>query len=147
MIIKEGHKFILSIRLNRKKEKKSKLKLGTQDTNYAFIAAKAAEEKKGEEIVLLDVSRLTIVADYFLIIGAKSAAQIEAIANNIHQKLELLNHTLISKEGQPTSQWVILDYGNLIVHIMHENERAYYKLERFWSNARLIDNKVWKKAS
>lgn len=140
----------MAIRLNRKKKPlnlKSKEKKDTQDTYYVYIAAKAAEEKKGADVVLLDVSKLTIVADYFLIVGAKSTAQIEAIAKNIQEKLDSLSYKLISKEGLALSQWIILDYGNLIVHIMHEKDRSYYKLERFWSNARLIDNKIWKKAS
>jgi len=128
-------------------KKSSKKKPGNYELKIAYIAANAAEEKKGENILLLDVSRLTIVSDYFLIITAKSTPQIHAIANYIEEKLSKFNYHLISKEGFINSTWTILDFGNVVVHIMTEKERNYYKLERFWSNAISINNKQWKKAS
>ncbi|MBI3590401.1 MAG: ribosome silencing factor [Candidatus Melainabacteria bacterium] len=126
---------------------KINLKEENNDLMFAYTAAKAAEEKKGEKVLLLDVSRLTVVADYFLIISAKSTPQIQALANHIEERLTKFNYQMISKEGFIDSNWIVLDFGNLVVHIMHERERDYYKLERFWSNAVLIDNKAWKKAS
>lgn len=141
---------ILNLKLKRQKSN-SKIKYNSKQENsdlkIAYLAATLAEEKKGEDIRLLDVSRLTIVSDYFLIVTARSTPQIEAIANNIEAKLESLNYKLLSKEGFVLSNWLILDFGNLIVHIMHEKERNYYKLERFWSNAAVIERKLWKKAS
>lgn len=139
---------ILKLKPKRKKTSVQKLtnsKLETNDLNLACTAANAAEEKKGENILLLDVSKLTIVTDYFVILTAKSMPQIQAIANHIEEKLSSLNYRLNSKEGLSNSNWVILDFGSLIVHIMSEKERNYYKLERFWSNATFIDNKKWKK--
>lgn len=135
------------------KNKKSTLKPGKKlnkqkdESYHVLVAANAAEEKKAENILLLDVSKLTIIADFFLIITAKSPAQIEAITNSIKEKLSKYNYNLNSKEGFITSNWVILDFGNLVVHIMGEKERNYYKLERFWSNATVIDKKIWRKAS
>lgn len=117
------------------------------DFNLASIAAKAAAEKKGENISLLDVSKLTCISDYFLIITANSTPQIVAIAKNIEEKLTNLNQRLISKEGFLESNWTVLDFGNLVVHIMSHKEREHYKLEKFWSNATLVDGKLWKKAS
>lgn len=141
---------ILNLKLKRQKSNskiKRNLKEENPDLKIAYLAATLAEEKKGEDVLLLNVSRLTVISDYFLIVTAKSAAQIEAIANNIEQKLESLNYKLLSKEGFVLSNWLILDFGNLVVHIMHEKERNYYKLERFWSNATAIERKLWKKAS
>lgn len=139
---------ILNIKSNRQKKKlKENLVNKNDDLNIAYIAAKCAEEKKGENILLLDVSKLTTISDYFLIITAKSTAQIEAISKLIEEKLTEVNYNLISKEGFVASNWIVLDFGNLVVHIMTEKERQYYKLERFWSNALLIDNKLWEKAS
>lgn len=129
------------------KESKKNIKQLNNDLKIVYTAAKAAEEKKGENIIILDVSKLTVISDYFLIIGARSTPQIEAIARFIEEKLDELNCSLISKEGFVSSNWIVLDYGNFVVHIMHEKERNYYKLERFWSNATLVDNKIWKKAS
>ena len=137
--------------LKTKRKKSSALKRSNKqeniDLNFAYIAAKTAEEKKGEDIRLLDVSKLTVIADYFLIITAKSTPQVEAIAKYIEEKLNDLNCKLISKEGFIMSNWIVLDFGNVVVHIMREKEREYYKLDRFWSNAISIDSKVWKKAS
>lgn len=140
----------MSLNINRKKrteQKKKSLNSQNNDLRFSFIAANAAEEKKGENILLLDVSRLTVVSSCFLIITAKSQPQIQAIASNIEEELSKLNYKLISKEGFVDSNWVVLDFGDLVVHIMTEKERNYYKLERFWSNARTIDQKQWKKAS
>ena len=139
---------ILNIKANRKnKELKKNLTSENTDLNIAYIAAQCADEKKGENILLLDVSKLTTISDYFLIITAKSTAQVEAISKLIEEKLTEANYKLISKEGFVASNWIVLDFGNLVVHIMTEKERQYYKLERFWSNALLIDNKLWEKAS
>ena len=142
----------MNIKLNRKRRSVShnsqnSKSLNRVDLNFSFIAANVAEEKKGENILLLDISRLSVISDYFLIITAKSTPQIEALAKYIEEKLEELNCKLISREGLTGSNWVILDFGNLVVHIMNETERAYYKLERFWSNAIIVDKKKWKKAS
>lgn len=141
---------ILNFKIKQKKkltQKKSQIKFENQDSYSAYVAARTAEEKKGENILLLDVSRLTIITDYFLIVTAKSTAQINAISKHLEETLGKLNQILISKEGFLMSNWVVLDFGNLVVHIMGEKERNYYKLERFWSNATLIDNKLWEKAS
>ena len=139
----------MNIKLNRQKRNSSKDKNLTRDNHLsiAFLAAKIAEEKKGENILLLDVSKLTVLSDCFLIVTAKSMPQINAIAKSIEENLRSANCRLISKEGFVDSNWVVLDFGNLIVHIMNEKERSYYKLEKFWSNAIVIDNKIWEKAS
>ena len=132
-------------RKNNLANRDDKTKHENTDLNYILLAANSADEKQGENILVLDVSRLTVIADYFLIISTKSTPQIIAIANYIEEKLSDAKYKLVSKEGFPDSSWTILDYGNFIVHIMHEKERAYYKLEKFWSNATVIDNEQWKK--
>ena len=139
----------MKTKLNTKRiDKKTKNNLKQDnDFNFAYIAAKAAEEKKGENILLLDVSKLTVIADYFLIITAKSTPQIQALADFITEELKTLNGYIVSREGFINNNWVVLDFGNLVVHIMDTKERDYYKLERFWGNAVLVDSKIWKKAS
>lgn len=112
-----------------------------------YEAANAAEDKKGTEILLLDVSKLTVISDYFLLITANSSPQARAIANNIEVKLKELERRVETKEGSKDNSWVVLDYGDMVVHIMTPEIRDFYKLERFWSNAIIIDNKTWKKAS
>lgn len=135
------------IRKKTAEPKKAKVKSGNEDLSNVLLAAEAAEDKKGENIVLLDVSRLTAVSDYFLIITANSSTQIQAIAKHVEATLKDLGLILVSKEGFVASNWVVVDFGNIVVHIMTEKEREYYKLERFWSNATIIDKKLWQKAS
>lgn len=131
----------------RSSQTKSKLKLENSDISFVYMAANAASEKKGEDILVLDVRKLTVIADYFIIITAQSTPQVDAIAKYIEEILNKCNCKLISKEGFVQSSWVVLDYGNIIIHIMNEKERNYYKLEKFWSNATFVESKVWKKAS
>ncbi len=114
---------------------------------YVYLAANAIEEKKGENIVLLDVSKLTVLSDYFIVTTANSSVQIQAIAKYVEETLRESGVRLVSKEGFVQSNWVVLDFGNLVVHVMSEKEREFYKLERFWGNAIVIENKKWKKAS
>ena len=136
---------ILQTITKKSKKKKSYLKKEDYSLSLAISACRGAEEKKGENILLLDVSRLTIVSDYFLFITAKSSNQINAIANYIEELLTKTNHLPVSREGIMESNWIILDFGELVVHIMNEEIRNYYKLERFWSNGRVVKNNAWKK--
>ncbi len=137
----------MSLKSKRKNTSINKTKTSPSDLDIVFTAANTANEKKGEDIVLLDVSKLTIIADYFLIITAKSSPQIEAISKHIEESLSNLNCQMVSKEGFLGSNWTVLDFGNIIVHIMNEKERNYYKLEKFWSNAVIIEKKKWEIAS
>ena len=98
------------------------------DLDIAGLAAYAASEKKGENILLLDVSKLTVIGDYFLIVTARSSVQVDAIASHIEETLAKADYKLISKEGLTFSSWVILDFGSLVVHVMGNKERDYYKL-------------------
>ena len=133
--------------LKRKSNTTKRIKIGLNDLDFAYIAANAADEKKGENILLLDVSKLTVISDYFLIVTAKSTPQIEAISKHIEGTFSNLNYHLVSKEGFIGSNWIVMDFGNLVVHIMSEKERSYYKLEKFWSNGTIIEKKKWEKAS
>ncbi len=96
------------------------------------------EDKKAESVVVLDISRLTVLADYFVIASGRSELQVEALHNELHERL--------SKEGihprhlDQSKRWVVLDYGDIIVHIFHHEERSFYNLERLWADARQISS-------
>lgn len=140
----------MNIKLKRKEKNSSNKTKSNREIDHlsiAYIAANTAEEKKGENLLLLDVSKLTVLSDYFLIVTANSSAQIEAIASHLEDVLSKMNYKLISKEGIVTSNWIVLDFGNLVVHVMRQQERDYYNLERFWCNASIIDRKCWRQAS
>jgi ribosome-associated protein len=112
----------------------------------AYLAANVAYTKKAHRTLVLDVSRVTLLADYFVITGGQTANQVRAIAEAIDQKLVELGYRHRFLEGKAESRWVLLDYGEIIVHILQEKERSFYKLEQFWNNALIIDSKQWLKA-
>lgn len=97
-----------------------------------------AEDKKAADIVLLDLSALTTLADYFVICSGGSERQLDAIADGIISTLRDERVRPIGREGTPASHWVLLDFGSVIVHIFTPPERDYYGLEKYWSEARTI---------
>jgi ribosome-associated protein len=98
----------------------------------------AAEDKKAAEIVLLDVSELTSMADYFVICSGGSERQLGAIGDGITEKLRAEGVRPIGREGGANSHWTLLDFGAVIVHIFAPPERDYYQLERHWAKARTV---------
>ncbi len=115
----------------------------TESRSLSFIAANAAEEKKALSTLVLDVQTVTFMADYFVITSGQSSAQVRAIANEIEDTLSKLGYNPKSVEGKKEGRWVLLDYENVIVHILQEKERDYYKLELFWNHALIVDRKEW----
>lgn len=98
-------------------------------------AARAALDKKALDLVVLDVSRISGVADYFLVCSGRSTTHIQTIADAIRDELKAEGVRPRHIEGVPESGWVLLDYGNILVHIFLEDTRAYYALERLWGDA------------
>jgi len=100
----------------------------------AKMAAAAAEGKKAKDTVILNLSKLTLIADYFVITSGDSEPQIKAISNFIMRKLKRLLHY----EGKPETGWMLLDYGDVIVHIFSKEKRDFYDLEYIWQEAKKI---------
>lgn len=111
----------------------------------ASIIANAAEEKKANATLVLDVRSITVLADYFVITGGQSPAQVRAISDAIEDKLSAEGIKAKSIEGKTEGRWVLMDYDDVIVHILQEKERDYYKLEQFWNHALIIDRNEWSK--
>jgi len=111
---------------------------GTTDTtNLKNTVVEAIKEKKGKEIIVLGLTELQqSVADFFVICHGDSNIQVDAIANNIERqaRTELKEHVL-HKEGSENSQWVLLDYGDVVVHVFQEPFRKFYNLEDLWADA------------
>lgn len=97
-----------------------------------------AEDKKAADIVLLDLTDLTTLADYFVICSGGSERQLDAIADGIVSSLRDERTKPIGREGTPESHWVLLDFGSVIVHIFTPPERDYYGLEKHWSQAKTV---------
>ena len=102
------------------------------------IAADAAVAKGGEDLVALDVSLPLPLVDAFLIVTGRSERNVAAIADEIEDKLLLVGHKRIRREGRQESRWVLLDFGDLVVHVFHEQERIFYGLERLWKDCPVI---------
>lgn len=104
----------------------------------ARIVVEALEDKKAEEIKVIDISQLSIIADYFIIAGGSNRSQIQALSDNVADKLGRAGHPLKQKEGYDSANWVLLDFGDVIVHIFDKENRLLYDLERIWGDGRQI---------
>jgi ribosome-associated protein len=103
------------------------------------IAAKAVDDKKGIDIVVLDISAVATFADHFLLCSGDSARQIQAIANEVEQKMAAAGFRPTHIEGYAHAEWVLMDYSDLIVHVFSKKARDFYDLERLWRDARVVD--------
>ena len=104
-------------------------------TELARTVVDLASEKLAEDIVMLDLRKVAPFADYFIIMSAESARQIEALEQDITKDLKLVNVNRFHREGTPSSGWVLLDFSDVVIHIFSPEERDIYNLERLWSNA------------
>lgn len=105
----------------------------------AKVAAKIAAENKGQEIVLLDLSKQTSIFDCFLIVTGTSRRQLHAIAEEIDRELKKRGEVRLNMSGYDESQWIAIDYGGIIVHLFDEERRRYYDLEGLWGDAQKVD--------
>jgi len=103
--------------------------------NLAESAAAAAADKKAKDIVILDIHELTPMADFFVIASATSGTQVEAVARAVEDKLHSLHCQCKSREGMKENRWVLLDFGDVVVHIFRPEDRDFYNLERLWGDA------------
>lgn len=104
----------------------------------ASVAARAADDKKGEDIRLLHVTSVCALADYMLIVSAGSPAQLEAIQEKIEMELEGEGETPLHRDGRSSEVWRVLDYGGLLIHLMHPLARDFYALEKLYHGAREV---------
>jgi ribosome-associated protein len=102
------------------------------------IAAAAADAKGGEDLVGLDVSQPLPLVDIFLLVTGRNERNVAAIADEIEAKLLEAGHKRVRREGRQESRWVLLDFGDLVVHVFHEEERVYYGLERLWKDCPVV---------
>jgi len=103
------------------------------------VIVKACDDKRAFNIKVLDISKLSSIGDYFVIASANSAVQVSAIADAVEEKMSKAGFKLIQKEGHNFSTWVLLDYGDIIVHIFKKEDRDFYNLERLWSDSDELD--------
>ncbi|MDT2764235.1 ribosome silencing factor [Enterococcus asini] len=107
------------------------------------IAVKAADSKHAENILALDVREISLLADYFVICSANSERQINAIIDEVLEQEEKNGVEVKRIEGKDGAAWVLIDLGDVIVHVFSNNERAFYNLEKLWADAPLVDISQW----
>ncbi|HBG5343374.1 TPA: ribosome silencing factor [Clostridioides difficile] len=103
------------------------------------IAYDAIEDKLGQDTVIINIGKVSSLCDYFIITTASSQRQVKAIADNVEDELAKLRLEPRGKEGQGTQTWVLLDYGDIMVHVFNEENRGFYNLEKLWKDAPYID--------
>ena len=107
-----------------------------QSKKMARIAYRALEEKKGGDVKL--ISTVSIMADYFLIADGANENQVRAMADNVEEELARAGHPLKQREGYGTGKWILLDFGDIIVHVFDKENRLFYDLERIWRDGKAI---------
>ena len=105
----------------------------------AGIAIQALEDKKAEEIRVIDISQVSVLADYFIIANGTNISQIQALADEVEEKLGRAGYPLKQIEGYDHANWVLLDFGDIIIHIFDKENRLFYDLERIWRDGKTIE--------
>ena len=107
--------------------------------NVAKEAAKAALDKKAENVAVLKMDEVTIMTDFFVICTAANRTQAQAIANNVEDMMKEQGIQILHREGLREGTWVLLDYGSIVVHVFQEDMRNFYDLETLWGDAAVIE--------
>ncbi len=103
--------------------------------NKLKVVYKALDDKKAIDIRMLDISNLSPIADYFVIASASNASQLEAFEDEIKEKMAEAKEKSPKSEGKRGSGWILIDYGDVIVHLFLESDRSFYEIERIWADA------------
>jgi len=110
-----------------------------QSRKMAKIAYAALDERKGEDIKVIDISEISVLADYFIIANGTNDSQVRALVENVEEKLSKEGFEPKQREGYGLGSWVLLDFGNIIVHVFDKENRLFYDLERIWRDGKLIN--------
>lgn len=100
----------------------------------AILAAKALDAKRAKDITVLKVDEMTVITDYMVIATGNSAPQVKALCENVEDELAKADAFARRREGLADGRWCVLDYGDVMVHVFHEQDREYYQLERLWAD-------------
>lgn len=102
------------------------------------IAYQALDEKKGEDIKIINLEGISVLADYFIIANGTNSSQVQALVDNVEEELHKAGYFLKQREGYSNGNWVLLDFGDVIVHIFDRENRLFYDLERIWRDGKEI---------
>lgn len=105
----------------------------------AKAAIAGLEEKKGNDVRIIDISNVSVVADYFIIASGQNRNQVQAMADEVEEQLEKIGVSPRQIEGYQTANWILMDFNDVIVHIFNEEDRLFYNLEKIWLDGKVID--------
>ena len=105
----------------------------------AQIACKAIDDKKGQDIKIIDIHNVSVIADYFVIASGTNSNQVQAIVDNVEEQLGRAGFEAKQIEGNRNSSWILMDYGDVIVHVFDEENRLFYNLERIWRDGKVLE--------
>lgn len=111
----------------------------------AKLVIEALEDKKAEDIKVIDISEVSVLADYFIIAGGNNNSQIQALSNNVEEKLGRAGYPVKQIEGYETANWILMDFGDVIVHIFDKENRLLYDLERIWRDGKMVSKDDFEK--
>ena len=104
----------------------------------AQLAIKALEDKKAEDIKVIDISEVSVIADYFISAGGNNPNQIQAMCDNVQEVLGRAGYLCKQTEGYETANWILMDFGDVIVHVFDKENRLLYDLERIWRDGKSV---------
>lgn len=107
----------------------------------AKLAYKALDDKKGEDIKVIDISQISVLADYFIIANGTNDSQVKAMVEAVEEELDKEGFTVRQREGYGLGNWVLLDFGEIIVHVFDKENRLFYDLERIWRDGKTVNVK------
>ncbi len=105
----------------------------------ALAAIEALEDKKGEDIKIIDISQVSILADYFIIASGNNRNQVQALCDNVEEKLGRMSILKKQTEGYDNGNWILIDYGDIVIHVFDKENRLFYDLERIWRDGKFIE--------
>ena len=105
----------------------------------AQIACNAIDDNKGQDIKIIDIHNVSVIADYFVIASGTNSNQVQAIVDNVEEQLGRAGFEAKQIEGNRNSSWILMDYGDVIVHVFDEENRLFYDLERIWRDGKVLE--------
>lgn len=106
---------------------------------YAVLAAEAAAEKKATDVAILDVAATLVITEYFVLATGNTDRQVRTIADEVEAQLKAAGRPAIGREGEREGKWILLDFADVVVHVFQPDERAFYRLEKLWSDAPRVE--------
>ena len=107
------------------------------------LAIQSLEDKKGEDIRIIDIREVSVLADYFIIASGSNANQVQAMTDNVEEVLGKAGYEPRQIEGYRSADWILMDYGDIIVHVFCREDRLFYDLERIWRDGKVVEREAF----